>query len=53
MTTDPLATSLLLSAMLIATLLYGLMIRRRHATQRGHDRLLASIVDNYGRSGLP
>jgi hypothetical protein len=53
MTTDPLATSLLLSAMMIATLLYGLMIRRRHATQRGHDRSMASIVDNYGRAGLP
>lgn len=53
MTTDPLATSLLLSAMLIATLLYGLLIRRRHATARGHDRNMRSIVDNYGRSGLP
>jgi hypothetical protein len=53
MTTDPLATSLLLSAMLIATLLYGLLIRRRHAATRGHDRSMRSIVDNYGRSGLP
>ena len=53
MTTDPLATGLLLSALLIATLLYGLMIRRRHATQRGHDRSFRSIVDNYGRAGLP
>ncbi|MGZ8562262.1 MAG: hypothetical protein ACXWWU_01430 [Candidatus Limnocylindria bacterium] len=53
MTTDPLATSLLLSALLIATLLYGLLIRRRHATERGRNRSLRSIADNYGRSGLP
>jgi hypothetical protein len=53
MTTDPLATSLLLSALLIATLLYGLLIRRRHAMHSGHDRSMRSIVENYGRSGLP
>ena len=53
MTTDPLATSLLLSALLIATLLYGLMIRRRHAAARGHERSMRSIVDNDGRAGLP
>ena len=53
MTTDPVGTSLLLSALVIATLLYGLMIRRRHAVQRGHERSFRSIVDNYGRSGLP
>jgi hypothetical protein len=53
MTTDPLATSLLLIALLIATLLYGLMIRRRHAMESGHARSMRSIVDNYGRAGLP
>jgi hypothetical protein len=53
MTTDQLATSLLESALVIATLLYGLLIRRRHATTRGHDRSLRSIEDNYGRAGLP
>lgn len=53
MTTDPLATSLLEGALLIATLLYGLLIRRRRATERGHERSLRSIADNYGRAGLP
>jgi hypothetical protein len=53
MTSDPLAPGLLTVALLIATLLYGLLIRRRHADEYGREQRIHTIVDNYGRSGLP
>jgi hypothetical protein len=50
---DPLTTGLLLAALIIATLLYGMLIRRRHAAERALDSTLTSISSNYGRAGLP
>jgi len=50
---DPLATLLLLVGMAIATALYAALLRRRHADERAMEHSLSSIVDNYGRSGIP
>jgi hypothetical protein len=51
--TQPVATSLLLAALAIATYLYGALLRRRHAQERARESSLNAIVDNYGRDGLP
>jgi hypothetical protein len=53
MTNDPLTTGLLTVALVIATFLYGLLIRRRHAEEDGREQRIHTMVDNYGRSGLP
>ncbi len=50
---QPVATSLLLAALAIATYLYGGLLRRRHAQERAMETSLHAIVDNYGRDGLP
>jgi hypothetical protein len=50
---DPLSLGLLLAALALATVLYALLLRRRHATDRWRDNTFSSIADNYGRSGLP
>jgi hypothetical protein len=50
---EPVGAGLLLAALLIATYLYAALLRRRHAEERALEHNLHSIVDNYGRSGLP
>ncbi len=52
-TTQPVATSLLLAGLAIATYLYGTLLRRRHAADRAMETSLHAIIDNYGRDGLP
>jgi hypothetical protein len=53
MPTDPLISGLLLAALLIATVLYSAMIRRRHAEGHGLEQRMQTITHDYGRSGLP
>jgi hypothetical protein len=53
MTTEPLTIGLLLAALLLATVMYGQLIRRRHRAGDAMQRTMDSIADNYGRSGLP
>ena len=53
MTNESLTIGLLLAALLIATFLYGQLIRRRHSAGNALQRTMDSIADNYGRSGLP
>jgi hypothetical protein len=53
MTNESLTIGLLLAALLIATVLYGQLIRRRHRTGTALQRSMNSIAVNYGRSGLP
>jgi hypothetical protein len=53
MPTDPLVSGLLLAALLIATVLYSAMIRRRHAEGDGLEQRMRAIAHDYGRSGLP
>ena len=53
MTNESLTIGLLLTALLIATVLYGQMIRRRHRAGNALQRTMDAIADNYGRSGLP
>jgi hypothetical protein len=50
---NPVATLLLIGAMVIASYLYAALLRRRHSDERSRDQRLVSMVDNYGRSGLP
>lgn len=50
---QPVGSGLLLVALLIASYLYAALLRRRHADEASRERSLHSIVDNYGRSGLP
>ena len=53
MPNDPATLGLLLSALLIATVLYAMLLRRRHGAERLVSRNMNAIADNYGRSGLP
>jgi hypothetical protein len=53
MTNDSLTIGLLLASLLIATVLYGQLIRRRHRAGNALQRSIDAIADNYGRSGLP
>lgn len=53
MTNDPATLGLLLAALMIATLLYAMLLRRRHGAERLLNRNMSAIADNYGRSGLP
>jgi hypothetical protein len=53
MTNESLTIGLLLAALLIATVLYGQLIRRRHRVGNALQRSIDAIADNYGRSGLP
>ncbi len=50
---NPVATLLLIGAMVIASYLYAALLRRRHSDERSREQRLVSMVDNYGRSGLP
>jgi hypothetical protein len=47
------SSSLLLAALVIATVLYSAMIRRRHAEGDGLEQRMRTIAHDYGRSGLP
>lgn len=53
MPNDPAAMALLLAALTIATILYAMLLRRRHGAERLVTRNMHAITDNYGRSGLP
>ena len=53
MTNESLTIGLLLAALLIATVLYGQLIRRRRRSGNALQRSMDAITDNYGRSGLP
>jgi len=53
MTNESLTIGLLLAALLIATFMYGQLIRRRHSAGNALHRSFDAIADNYGRSGLP
>jgi hypothetical protein len=53
MPTESVTIGLLLAALLIATFMYGQLIRRRHSADNAMHRSMHSIADNYGRSGLP
>ena len=53
MTNDPLTLGLLEAALAIATLLYALLVRRRHSENLGVESRMNTIAHNYGRSGLP
>lgn len=50
---DPTTLGLLLAALVIATSLYSMLLRRRHGRERTFRRSMDAIADNYGRSGLP
>jgi hypothetical protein len=53
MPNESLTIGLLLTALLIATFMYGQLIRRRHRAEHAIHRSMDAIADNYGRSGLP
>lgn len=53
MPNDPATLGLLLAALTIATVLYAMLLRRRHGSERLLSRNMHAIADNYGRSGLP
>jgi hypothetical protein len=53
MTNESLTIGLLLAALLIATVMYGQLIRRRHRAGNALHRTMDAIAENYGRSGLP
>ena len=53
MPNESLTIGLLLAALMIATFMYGQLIRRRHRAGNALQRSFDSIADNYGRSGLP
>jgi len=53
MTNESLTIGLLLVSLLVATFMYGQLIRRRHRADHAMHRSIDAIADNYGRSGLP
>jgi hypothetical protein len=53
MANDPTTLGLLLAAVTLATILYGMLLRRRHGAERLVNQNMNAITDNYGRSGLP
>ena len=53
MTNESLTIGLLLVSLLVATFMYGQLIRRRHRADHVMHRSIDAIADNYGRSGLP
>ena len=53
MPNESLTIGLLLAALVIATFMYGQLLRRRHGADSALHRSMDAIADNYGRSGLP
>ena len=53
MPNESLTIGLLLAALMIATFMYGQLLRRRHRADNALHRSMNTIADNSGRSGLP